>query len=278
MPEGRVGRDGFLRLGFERRGARTTLTERRFTLPLQALDPVDLDGGGTATLMLLNPTGGIVGGDVLETSVAVGPGSRVCLTTPAATRVYRAASAPAVQRFIAAVGDGASLEYLPDHLIPSPGARLRQTTEVALGQGATLVLADSWAVGRLARGEQWRFDELDLALSVRDARGLVLRERCVLGGVPLDGLGGAEGFAYVGTFVALAPHRACWDELARDLLAALDALDSGAHFGVSALGRAGLLARLLCPSAPVLEAIIRELWGACRQRLLGLAPLELRKL
>src|SRR5262245_50262943 len=136
----RVGRDGALRLAFERRGARTVLTQRRFTLPLQALEPMELDETGAATLMLLNPTGGILGGDVLDTSVALGPGTAVCLTTPAATRVYRSACAPAVHRFAATVGEDARLEYLPDHLIPSPGARLRQTTEVTLAAGATLVL------------------------------------------------------------------------------------------------------------------------------------------
>ena len=214
---------------------------------------MDLDASGTATLMLLNPTGGILGGDVLETSVTLGPGSHVCLTTPAATRVYRSAGAPAVQRLVASVGEDARLEYLPDHLIPSPGARFRQTTEVRLAAGATLLLADAWAVGRVARGEQWRFDELDLGLVVHDTRGLVLKERCVLDGARRDGIGGAEGFGYLATFVVLAPDREGWGDLAGKLLTALDALDSGARFGVSALGRGGLLARLLCPSAPALR-------------------------
>ena len=59
------------------------LTERRFTLPLQALESVELDDSGVATLLLLNPTGGLVGGDVLETSVALGPGSLVKLGSQA---------------------------------------------------------------------------------------------------------------------------------------------------------------------------------------------------
>ena len=62
-PPPRTGRDGFLGLAFERRAGRTVLTGRRFTLPLQALEPVDLDGTGAATLLLLNPTGGLLGGE-----------------------------------------------------------------------------------------------------------------------------------------------------------------------------------------------------------------------
>ncbi len=254
------------------------LTERRFRLPLQALESVDLDGSGVATLMLLNPTGGVVGGDVLETSVALGAGSRVCLSTPGATRVYRSSGPPAIQRFTAVLGEGASLEYLPGHLIPSPGARLRQSTAVTLAAGAALLLVDSWAVGRVARGEQWRFDELDMTVLVSDDRGPLLRERCALGRARRGGLGGAEGFAYLATFVALSPSADGWDDLAQELWASADALGSGARFGVSLLGRGGLLVRLLCPSAPALDLSVHTLWACCRRRLFGLGPLALRKL
>src|ERR1700720_2058830 len=135
----RAGRDGQLRLAFEARDGRTVLTGRRYTLPLQALEPMDLTGDGSATLLLLNPTGGVLGGDRLETEVSLGPGSRVCLSTPSATRVYRSPEHPAVQRVSITLGAGATLEWLPDHLIPSPGARLRQATEVTMASDATLL-------------------------------------------------------------------------------------------------------------------------------------------
>src|SRR5262249_57064792 len=100
---------------------------------------MDLDGSGVATLMLLNPTGGLVGGDVLDTRVTIGAGAHVCLTTPAATRVYRSGGATAVHRFAARVGEGARLEFVPDHLIPSPRARLRPTTDGTLAPRAGLL-------------------------------------------------------------------------------------------------------------------------------------------
>ena len=255
------------------------LTERRFTLPLQALESVELDDSGVATLLLLNPTGGLVGGDVLETSVALGPGSRVCLSTPAATRVYRSSGAPAVQRFSAALAGDAALEYLPDHLIPSPGARLRQRVEVTLAAASTLIALDAWAVGRVARGEAWRFDELDSALLVSDPRGPLLSERAVLNGArPSAGLGGTEGLAYVATFVAAAPAREGWGELSEELSRALDDAQAGGRSGVTPLARGGLLARLLCPSAPALQESVRTLWDITRRRLLGLPSLCLHKL
>jgi urease accessory protein len=255
------------------------LTRRRFTLPLQALEPMDLDGDGAATLLLLNPTGGLLGGDRLETRLAVGPGCRVCLSTPSATRVYRSPGAAAVQRLSAHVGAGAVLEWIPDHLIPSRGARLDQSAEIHLGADATLLYVDAWAVGRVARAEEWGFDLLDTSLAVQDEAGLLLRERAILAGSPRrDGLGGTDGLPYVATFVALRPGPSDWDQLAGTLQAVLDAAAVGGRAGVSTLGRGGVLARLLCPSAPALAASIEALWAACRRHLLGLPPARLRKL
>ncbi len=262
------------------------LTARRFTLPLQAIEPMDLDGDGVATLLLLNPTGGLLAGDRLETDVVLGARSRVCLSTPSATRVYRSPGPAAVQRLTIEVGSGAALEWMPDHLIPSPGARLQQSTEIRLAADATLLYLDAWAVGRAARGEAWGFDLLDSSLVVRDEGGPLLRERSILTGrPPRDGLGGTEGFGYAATFLAMRPAGLAmppagegWEELAGALQAAVDAAGAGGRAGVTTLGRGGVLARLLCPSAPALQAAAHALWAACRSRLLGLPPARLRKL
>ena len=93
-----------------------------------------------------------------------------------------------------------------------------------------------------------------------------------------DGLGGTEGLPYIGTFVAACPAREDWAPLADELFAALAAGGTAGRYAVSPLRRAGLLARLLCPSAPDLRAAVDRLWIVCRRRLLGLGPLALRKL
>ena len=254
------------------------LTARRFTLPLQALEPMDLTGDGTAALLLLNPTGGILGGDRLETDVEVGAGAHVVLSTPSATRVYRSRERPAVQRVRLALGPGAALEWLPDHLIPSPGARLRQETTITLACDATLLHWDAWATGRAARGEAWGFDLLETGLVARDPAGLLVRERAVLAGGPrLDGLGGTEGFAYVGTFLALALGRSSADEVASELADAVAPIP-GCRAGVTALARGGVIARVLAARAPALSACAEALWSTARRRLLERGPLALRKL
>jgi urease accessory protein len=271
----RVGRDGALHLGFERRGSATVLAGCRFTLPLQVLAPVAL-ADAAAVVSMLNPTGGVLGGDRLRVDVEVGHGAHACLTTPSATRVYRASAEPATQHVRLALAPGAVAEWVPDHTIPSAGAALRQSLEVDAGEGATLIAIDAFAAGRVARGEAWHFALLDSALTVRDAAGLVLHDRFVLReGERWGGLGFAEGRPYFATVVVVAV--AGVDEFLAGVPDALAAI-AGATGGAARLPRRGALVRCLAASAPALADTLHALWALARRRVLGLPPLALRKL
>jgi urease accessory protein len=271
---GRIGRDGALRLRFERRGRATVLTGCRSVPPLQVLAPVAL-ADAAAVVSLLNPTGGVLGGDRLTIDATLGPGAHACLTTPSATRVYRTAGAPAEQRVRLALGPGAVAEWVPDHTIPSAGAALRQSLEVETGEGATLIAVDAFAAGRVARGEAWRFALLDSAITVRDARGLLLLDRLVLsGGERWNGLGFAEGHPYFATVVLIA------DDGIHEVVTGLPVLarTPGVAVAAARLPRRGALVRCLARDAPALTETLAAVWDLARLRLLGLRPLGLRKL
>jgi urease accessory protein len=184
-----------------------------------------------------------------------------------------------VQRLTARVGEGARLEYMPDHVIPSPGARLIQSLDVALAPGASAVVCDAWSAGRLARGESWLFHLLDSGIVAKDAEGLLFKERVVLDGARgWGGLGGAEGMVYVASVLCLAPYHPRLDGLAEELAAAQARIAHGAHAGVTPLARGGVVARILAPSAPAMQGAIEAAWSACRAHLWNLPPLLLRKI
>jgi urease accessory protein len=270
----RVGRDGALRLAFERRGAATILAACRSIVPLQVLAPVALDDPA-AVVSMLNPTGGVLGGDRLAVEVEVGPGAHACLTTPSATRVYRSSGSAAVQTVSVRVGPRAVCEWIPDHTIPSPGAALEQTLAFEVAEGATLVALDAWAAGRVARGEAWSFTHLDSTLTVRDAAGLVLHDRFVLdGGRHWAGLGFTDGRAYFASVVVVS------DAGLDDFLGALPrlALEDEVGLGAARLPRRGALVRCVAPSAPALTTALEAVWILARRSLLGASPLALRKI
>jgi urease accessory protein len=270
---GRVGRDGCLQLAFERRDTATVLARCAYTLPLQVLAPTRLDDPALV-VSVLNPTGGIVGGDRLHLEAAVGPGAHACLVTPSATKVYRTTGAVAQHQVCLRVEAGGALEWAPDHTIAFAGSALRQRIDVELEAGSRLILLDAFAAGRVARGEAWHFARLESAVTVRQGTRAILHDRFALcHDGPWACVGGSDGFPYFGSFLLAGP--ADMAELARALTRALGR--AGATGGASPGPRGGLIGRLLAPSAPILLDALAAVWAVARRALLDLPPLALRR-
>jgi urease accessory protein len=278
-PASRVGRDGFLRLALARRGERTVLVDRRYRTPLQVLEALDFPGDPALGLVVLNPTGGVLGGDRLTTDISLDAGSHVMVTTPSATRVYGSQEETTVQVTNLRLAEGATLEYVPDHTILHPRARLSQSLSADLASGARLLLWDAWALGRVARGEAWMFESLASVVRVTAGGTPVYVDRMRLEPsiLKLDALGGTEGAGYVAAWVVAenAGDRP-WSALA-DKWADRAAGVPGVAAAGSALRRHGCVVRLLASSAYALLEAQQHLWDAARADVLGLRPLDLRK-
>jgi urease accessory protein len=264
-------------LRFEHRLGRTILAQCRFKLPLQALTPVEL-ADGTAYLMLLNPTGGLVGGDFLFTQIIQEAGTRVCLTTPSATRVYRTLAQPAVQETQIQLGEHAVLEYLPDHVIPYRDANLRQSLRVEMGRGSRAIVWDALAAGRVACGERWNFHEVDSRIEIFLSGKAVFLNRTRIRPTAVDPerLGFAEGFNYLATLVIVADELDGWKETVAAMDAELRNMPQ-VYGGASALASGGCVVKLLARSASDLTEAQAALCGHARQIILGSPAIDLRK-
>ncbi|MEK7350698.1 MAG: urease accessory protein UreD, partial [Nitrospirota bacterium] len=156
-----VGRRGTLSYEFEREGSRTVLTRSSCTSPWHHFPPSYLDDSGCAYTWLVNPSGGLVGGDHVSVEAQLHAGTHVLMTSPSANRVYRSLSEPVLQEIRLSVGPDARLEWLPEVTIPFAGSRFRQSIHVDLAPGATVVLWDAMASGRVARQERWAFASVE---------------------------------------------------------------------------------------------------------------------
>jgi urease accessory protein len=243
-------------------------------VPLQVLAPMRLPDPA-AVVSILNPTGGLLGGDRLAIEVVLERGAHACLTTPSSTRVARTDGPTAEQDVRLAVGPEGCLEWLPEHTIPAAGSALRQRIDVDLAPGARLILVDGFAAGRVARGEAWQFAWLESAISVREGSRWVLHDRFALGpDGPWDSLGCAEGHPYFGSAVIVGPG--ALGPLAGAIKATLGAL--GVTAGAAPGPRGGLVARVLAPTAPALVTALDTLAALARRALLDLPPLARRRL
>jgi urease accessory protein len=272
----RVGRDGFLRLRFERRGRSTFLAQSRFMLPLQALTPIETDDG-TAYLMLLNPTGGVLGGDHLTTEVIQEPGTHVCLATPSATRVYRTASRPAVLESVIKLGEGSTLEYLPDHVIPHANAALGQSLRVEMGPGSAAIILDSLASGRVAHGERWGFTEVDSRLEVyMSGKPVFLNRTRIQPGAQRREIALLGNFDYMVCMGLFAERYKEWRPVAAAMNAELETMPQ-VRGGVSLLSRNGCVIRYLAHSASDMTGMNKKLWDAARELVVQLPAFDHRK-
>jgi urease accessory protein len=118
---------------------------------------------GAALVHLHNVSGGLLGGDHLSLRVNLAAQTRVQLTTTSATRIYRHRPAypSTVQQNEISIGEGATLEYLPDTIIPFADARFLQRTSISLTAGAGLFWWEIIAPGREASGELFRYDQFE---------------------------------------------------------------------------------------------------------------------
>jgi urease accessory protein len=133
---------------------------------------------GRFVLNIANPTAGFFDGDRVDTEITVKPGARLVLATPAASRVYRTRSSKAasnIQQFH--VEENASLEWIPEPLIPHAGASYLQSSRIFLHASSSLLFSEWLAPGRVAMGEIFAYQNLRWELDLRIDGDLIARER-----------------------------------------------------------------------------------------------------
>ncbi len=275
-----VGRIGELRLQYAKLDGRTVIAQSYFTTPWKLLPPIYLDDTGAAYTLLVNPSGGLVGGDGLSIDMILDRDAHVLVSAPSANRVYRSEGKLSEQVINITVGSGAILEWLPEHTIPFAGSRFRQAIHVSLAPSATIILWDALASGRMARGERWAFTHLENEIQITTATGASLVERYILDpAADLGRVGLAEEWDYVASLyvVSDAVSPEIWADLESKVAAILEKFPGQVLGGVSTPAIPGLAIKLLARTAPDLTHLLNLLWAAARGALWNLPPVSLRK-
>lgn len=138
-------------LGSSERGTR--IMDVYQTSPIRVLFP-RTDGTRVEEAVLVNTSGGIAGGDCLESSVTALDMASITVTTQAAEKVYRAINESAHITTTLRASGSAKLAWLPQETIVFNGARVCRTTDIDVSPGSE-VLALEWLVlGRAAHREK----------------------------------------------------------------------------------------------------------------------------
>ena len=196
-------------MAVRRRGEATVLAELRQSGCLKARFPRG-GSGGWFDLVTLNISGGVAGGDRLESDFAVGAGASATIAGQAAERFYRASpqTVPARLRTTITVAAGGAAEWLPQQSILFDGCALDRMLCVELAEDACFLGAESLVFGRAAMGEAVVRGTVRDAIRVRRDGRLVVHDAIRLDGVVAAHLlrpAVAGGARAVATLIHVAP-------------------------------------------------------------------------
>ena len=131
-----------------------------------------------STVVTLNTSGGIAGGDALTSSFELEPGARATIASQAAERFYRAlpASVPASVATRIAVATGCAVEWLPQETILFDRCAVDRNLEVELAENASFLGIETLVFGRAAMGETVQHVRLRDGIRIRRNGRLVLND------------------------------------------------------------------------------------------------------
>lgn len=196
-----------------------TLVERRHDGPLQVQKALYPEGDRVCHTIVVHPPGGIAGGDALSIDVRCEAGAHALVTTPGATRWYKANGRRANQAIRLDV-DGA-LEWLPQETIVFDQADARSSIDITLREeDAAIIGWDVIVLGRTAAGESLRTGAFAQTIRLNAGGTLLWSERTrIAGGDPvLDSPVGLAGQPVFGCVWAYGP---AWPDETLESLRAL---------------------------------------------------------
>jgi len=258
-----------LELAFAHDAGRTHLAAKAHRGPLQIQKTLYPEGPGICHVAVLHPPGGIADGDRLCVSARLGGDSRVCLTTPGASKWYRCQRGEAQQRLHFSIAAGAALEWLPRENILFDASQVGMTLDVDMEPGARFLSWEILCFGRRASQERWQRGGLRLRTMIsRASRKLWCERAHVAAGSGFESSPiGLAGFSVSGTLLCAGP------DIGAPLLhacrvAGLRSADS--RTGITTLPGI-LLARYLGHSSEDATTWFRGIWALLRPAVMGVA-------
>jgi urease accessory protein len=144
--------DGYCRIVLGGSGKGTRIMDVYQKSPLRVLFP-KTSNTGAKEAVLVNTSGGVAGGDRLETTVTAIEDASIAVTTQAAERVYRSLEKSAHILTTLKASDSSRLAWLPQETIVFDRARVSRETRIEITSGAELLALEWLVLGRAAHGE-----------------------------------------------------------------------------------------------------------------------------
>jgi urease accessory protein len=259
---------GELDLRFAKAANRTILCSRRHFGPLRVQKPLYPEGPEICHVVVIHPPGGLADGDDLSIRLTLEQGAHSVITTPGATKWYKAKEGSTL-RVTILLRSGAILEWLPNENIYFASASARTTLRIEPADGAIALGWDINMLGRIASGESWETGVLRAVTEfVRDNGSPIWSERTLLqAGSDLvhahQGLGGYPIFGTLWCVGAKSPPNII------ETLAAELPFTSELRAGISLLPDNVILVRAVGRQIEPVRSLMIDCWSRIRPMVIG---------
>jgi urease accessory protein len=265
-----------LHLRFARQKKRTVLVEKRHSGPLVVQKAIYPEDEQICHVVIVHPPGGIAGGDELTVEIDLEANTSAVVTTPAATKWYKAPRRRCRQQTTIRLAEGSTLDWLPQENLFYNATHAESSFTLQIGAGATAIGWEIGMLGRQAYGEEWLEGSLRFLTSIERTDGLPLwveRLRLEASSSLRKAYQGLCGFNVFGTLWAIGAG--CTAALAEELGSDLP-LESGLRAGATSLPEGILLVRGLANDVERLRQMMMDCWMRLRLPVNGLPSQRLR--
>jgi urease accessory protein len=262
-----------LRFSSPRQGV-TMLTHRESYGPLTLQKILHPEGPEIAHAFVLHPPSGIAGGDQLQLSVGIASGAHALLTTPGATRWYKANGRDTFQKLHLEVADHGCLEWLPSENLFFDESQAQMYSCVSLSRDARFI---GWEVMQFGQRQSlksvdhhWRASGVRAEQSISIGGTLDWQEsarytdQTVLDRPTIQG---TAGYPVVGTLWAYGPDTL--PESAREDWVQKLTFSENLRVGCTQLPSGLIVCRVLAQETDVAREAMIQAWAWLRPRVIG---------
>ena len=134
---------------------------------------------GSMEVVLINSSGGLTGGDVMDWQFTAGAETELTLTTQACEKIYKASAGTTSVTTTIRVEEGATVHWLPQETILFDRASMTRSLSAEIAGDATFLAVEAVLLGRAAMGEtmarglfrdRWRIVKGGLLLHAENMR------------------------------------------------------------------------------------------------------------
>ena len=262
------GWSAHLHMRFAQRSGKTRMVDRTRQGPLAVQRPFYPEGDVCHTY-LLHPPGGVVGGDSLNIQVNMEAGAKALITTPGATKFYRAGGTRLARQVqTLRIAAGSWLEFMPQENIFFPSANAEVETHVEIASGGGFIGWEMQCLGRPVINEAFDQGRLVSKTTLHIDGKLILMDQLRTDATSLvEASAGMRGHVMQAGLYLVAPDPALNEQLTevtREVLA-----ESEIVAGVTEVDGVVVL-RLLGSRTEHLMRLMTRVWARVRPLMFGI--------